>query len=248
MMGSQAQLSNEFYSTDNDSFDVFDAPDYYTSDEQLVLIAVLLLLEQRYRLLRGMSSDKLVNEIDNIVSSFKKELNDTALNKLENYLYNEFKSELDSWSIPVTGYVTFSTEIKKILSQSITNLCNQLRDELKLKAKYHNMGLTDDIIDVKPNFRRASQKLKDAMGDALIKGKEMNHRQILEFVYGTSKLYRWLTMNDSKVCDWCRYQESLPPRPLSEIPYDHNRGRCGLDPIDTSYSDEYYLLLARNIL
>ena len=247
-MVSQIQLTDEFYHVDDDPFDIFDAPDYFTSDEQLVLIAVLLLLEQRYRLLSGMSSSRILSEIDNIINSFHKELKDTALSKLDDYTYNEFIKELEDWSIPVTGYVIRDNVMDSVLSQSITNLCNQLRDELKLKALYHDKGLTDDIIDVKPNFRRASKKIKDAVGDALIKGKEINHRRILEFVYGTSKLYRWLTMNDNKVCDWCLYQQSLPPRPLSEIPYDHNHGRCVLDPIDTTYSDEYYLLLARNVL
>ena len=76
----------------------------------------------------------------------------------------------------------------------------------------------------------------------------MSHRRILRFVYGSDTLYRWLTMNDNRVCEWCRYQESLPPRPLDEIPYDHNHGRCELDPVDDSYSDEYYLLLAGNLL
>ena len=247
-MVSQIQLTNEFYSNDTSPFDIFDAPDYYTYDEQLVLLAVLLLLNQRYRLLMNMSSNRMLEQIEDIISSFKEELTDVAIDKLDDYLYNEFVSELEDWNIPNTDYVTQSTTMNDILSLSIENLCNQLYDELKLKATYHSEGLTDDVFDIKPNFRRASQKLKDAMGDALIKGKEMNHRRILEFVYGTSKLYRWFTVNDDKVCDWCLYQQSLPPRPLSEIPYDHQHGRCVLDPIDTTYSDEYYLLLARNVL
>ena len=249
VMVRQIQLTNEFYSDDDsDTVGIFDVPDYFDSDEQLVLIAVLLLLEQRFRLFQSMSSERIISEVDSLMESFRTELTDTALSKLNDYIYDEFINELNDWSIPVEGYVSLDYSINDILTQSIDNMITQLQGELKLKAMYNNMGLTDKSVDVKPNFNRASNKLKDAMADALIKGKEINHRRILEFVYGTSKLYRWFTVNDDKVCDWCLYQQSLPPRPLSEIPYDHNHGRCVLDPIDTTYSDEYYLLLARMLL
>lgn len=246
-MVSQIQLTNEFYSYDDEPFDIFDAPSYYESDEQLVLIACLLLLEQRYRLLQSMTSSRLVAEIDNIMTSFKKELKDTATNKVDNHVYENFIDELTDWNIPLDT-INFDKSIDVILNQSITNLCNQLHDELKLKGMYHREGYTDDILDIKPNFRRASNKLKDCVGDALLKGKEKNHRNILKFVYGTDKLYRWLCVNDSRTCDWCLYQQSLPPRPIEEIPYDHQHGRCVLDPIDTTYSDEYYLILASLIV
>ena len=247
-MVKQIQMTDEFYTYDYDPLDIFDAPDYYDVDEQLVLIACLLLLQQRFQLLQSMSPERVLDEIDGIIKSFNIELNDTALNKLESHIYDTFISELDDWSIPRTGYVEMDTSISKVLTQSIKNMTSQLGEELRLKALYHSMGLTDDVFDVKPNFRRASQKIKDSVGDALIKGKEMSHRRILRFVYGSDTLYRWLTMNDNRVCEWCRYQESLPPRPLDEIPYDHNHGRCELDPVDDSYSDEYYLLLAGNLL
>lgn len=247
-MVSLIQLTDEFYSEDDEPLDIFNAPDYYDTDEQLVLIACLLLLEQRYRLLQSMTPSRMVSEIDSIIASFKKELKKTAIDKLRDCTYDYFVTELNEWDIPVKGYVSYDNFMNDILTQSITNLTNQLGDELKLKAKYHQKGLTDDILDVKPNFRRASNKLKDCLGDAILKNKEKNHRNILKFVYGTDKLYRWFTVNDSKVCDWCLYQQSLPPRPLDEIPYDHLHGRCELDPIDLTYSDEYYLLLARNLL
>lgn len=243
-MVKQIQQTDEFYSYDTSPFDIFDAPDYYDSDEQLVLIACLLLLEQRYRLLSSISSSRLLDEIQSLTESFRNELKDTATRKLDDFTYNEFVKELDEWSIPISGYVEHDTTINKVLTQSIDNLCNQLRDELQLKALYHEMGLATEIFDVKPNFRRASQKLKDCVGDALLKGKEKNHRNILKFVYGNGKLYRWLCVNDLKTCDWCLYQQSLPPRPIDEIPYDHQHGRCELEPVDATYSDNYYLLLA----
>ena len=75
--------------------------------------------------------------------------------------------------------------------------------------------------------------------------KEKTHRNVDKFVYGKDKLYYWLTANDSKVCAWCRVQESLPPRTIDELPLDHPWGRCVREPVDYMYSDEYMLLLAR---
>ena len=86
----------------------------------------------------------------------------------------------------------------------------------------------------------------DAVGNNLIHGKEKSRRNVLKFVYGEDKLYRWLTMNDSRVCEWCLIQQSLPPRTIDEMPLDHPRGRCTIDPIDEEYSDMYYLMLARS--
>ena len=79
----------------------------------------------------------------------------------------------------------------------------------------------------------------------MIWGKEKSKRNVEEFVYGEDKLYYWITAGDDKVCAWCRYQESLPPRTLREMPLDHWNGHCEHEPVDYTYSNEYMLMLAR---
>jgi hypothetical protein len=37
----------------------------------------------------------------------------------------------------------------------------------------------------------------------------------------------------------------MPPRTLREMPLDHWNGRCDHEPVDYTYSDEYYVMLAR---
>ena len=106
-------------------------------------------------------------------------------------------------------------------------------------------NMTKDSFNILPNFERAVQKTIDAVGGNLIYSKEKSLRNVEEFVYGVDKLYYWLTANDSKVCDWCRMQESLPPRTLREMPLDHWNGRCGHEPVDYTYSGEYMMMLAR---
>ena len=246
-MVKQIQDVDEFYEPyddDDDPLAIFSAPTYYTTDEQLVLIACLMILEQRYRLLQSMSPSDVVEEIESIISSLDVELKDTARSKgiqhITDYL-NELRTD---FSIP-DGYVSIDTSMLDIMEDSINGLTNQLRDELIVKGKYFMDNMSKDSFNILPNFKRAVQKLVDAVGSNLIQGKEKTKRNTYKFVYGKDKLYRWLCVNDMKTCSWCLMQQSLPPRTIDELPLDHPHGRCTIDPIDYTYSDEYYLMLAR---
>ena len=246
-MVKQIQFTDEYYElsdSDDDPLVVFSAPTYYTTDEQLVLIACLMLLEQRYRLLQSMTLQDIVDEIDDIMASFEVELTNTAYTRSSNHIRNYFNELLDEFSIP-DGYVNMDTSMLDLMTDSLGTMINQLGGEIKVKSKFFRDNMSKDTFDLLPNFRRAVQKLVDAVGSNLIWGKAKSKDNVYEFVYGEDKLYRWLTMNDDKVCAWCRMQESLPPRTLREMPLDHIHGRCEKEPIDYTYSDEYYLMLAR---
>ena len=246
-MVKRIQEIEEYYESDEDDdpLSIFLAPTYYDTDEQLVLIACLLLLQQRYMLIQSMTLSNIIDEIDDIMDSLHIELSDTAYEKSLAHIEEYFNELLNDYSIPRGTYVDVDTSMLEIMDDSITGLINQLRDELKVKSKFFRDNLSKDNFNILPNFKRAVQRLVDAVGNNLIYGKEKSKRNVQEFVYGEDKLYKWLTANDDKVCAWCRMQESLPPRTLREIPLDHPHGRCELEPIDYSYSDEYYLMLAR---
>ena len=244
-MVKQVQAIDEYYeSDDDDPLSIFFAPTYYETDEQLVLIACLLLLQQRYMLLQSMTLQDIVDEIDDICDSLYNELSDTAYNKASKHIEDYFNDLLEDYNIP-PNYVKMDTSMLEIMDDSIVGVVYQLRDELKVKSKFFLDNLSKDSFNILPNFKRAVQKLNDAVGNNLIYGKEKSKRNIQKFVYGKDKLYRWLTMNDDRVCEWCLYQQSLPPRTIDEMPLDHPKGRCVLDPIDYTFSDEYYLMLAR---
>lgn len=245
-MVKQVQKIEEFYIYEEDDPD-FEPPVEYESDEKLVLIACLILLEQRFRLFKSMTPERALDEVDSIIASMESELIEVALSKMTDCVGVAFDYELVDFGIPVNrGYVEQSTAMNGVVSQSITNLCNQLRDEIKLKGMYFKDNMTKDSFNIVPNFKRAIQKLVDGVGNGILNSKELSHREVMKFVYGKDKLYRWLTVNDDKVCAWCREQESMPPRPIDEIPLDHPHGRCTVDPIDYTYSDAYKLLLANN--
>ena len=246
-MVKQIQEIEEYYESDEDDdpLAIFTSPTYYDTDEQLVIIACLLLLQQRYMLIQSMTLSNIIDEIDEIMDSLYEELSETAYDKSYRHIEEYFNQLLDDYTIPRGMYVDVDTSMLDIMDDSLNGLVNQLRDELRVKTKFFKDNLSKDNFNILPNFKRAVQKLCDAVGNNLIYGKEKSKRNVYDFVYGEDKLYKWLTANDDKVCAWCRMQESLPPRTLREIPLDHPKGRCQLEPIDYTYSNDYYLMLAR---
>ena len=204
-----------------------------------------MLLEQRYRLMKSMTLEQIVDEIEEIIASLESELNTVAYDQAYSHIHSYFLEVLDEFNIPYVGYVSVDTSMIELMRESITNMTNQLRDEIKSKANFFVDNMSKGDFDILPNFKRAVHKLIDAVGNNLIYGKEKSKRNVFKFVYGKDKLYRWLTMNDDRVCGWCRVQEAMPPRTIDEMPLDHPKGRCVLEPIDFEYSDEYYIMLAR---
>ena len=245
-MVKQVQEIDDYYHLDEDDDDdeLFYAPTHYDVDEQLVIVACLMLLEQRYRVLKSMTPQRIVDEIDEMIDSLNIELTSTALDKIDSTVKNYFDKIMIDYNIP-DRYVSQDTSMYDIVDESITTLCNQLKGEIKQKAMFFDDNLSKDDFNILPNFRRAVQRVIDAVGNNLIYSKVKSRRNIKQFVYGEDKLYYWLTANDDKVCAWCRMQESLPPRKLYEMPLDHPHGRCEEEPVDYEYSDEYKILLAR---
>ena len=244
-MVAQIQKIEEYYQIgDDDDSDLFYAPTRFEIDEQLVIVACLMLLEQRYRVLKSMTPQAIVDEIEDIIDSLNVELQSTAIDKIDRATYDYFDKLMRDYNIP-NKYVSQDTSMYPIVEESINTLCNQLKGEIKQKSMFFVDNMTKDTFNILPNFKRAVQKVVDAVGGNLIYSKEKSKRNVEEFVYGEDKLYYWLTANDDKVCAWCRMQESLPPRKLSEMPMDHWNGRCEHEPVDYTYSDEYMIMLAR---
>lgn len=241
-MVKQVQDIEEYYdpfNDDDDPFAIFYPPTYFDNDEQLVLIACLMVLEQRYRLMQSMTPQKVLDEIDDIAKSLKKELKSTAIKKVHDNVYDYFSAKLLEYGIPQSGYVSQDTSMDVVIKQSVDALVNQLADELKVKATFFIDNMTGNDFNILPNFKRAVKKIIDGVGNNLIYSKEKSLRGIYEFVYDEDVLWLWVTKMDNKVCEWCREQEQLPPRSIKDIPLDHPKGRCKIAPLWTAYSDAY---------
>lgn len=245
-MVAQIQEFEEYYdlSEDEDDDELFYAPTRFDIDEQLVIVACLMLLEQRYRVLKSMSPERVQDEVEAMIDSLNSELKSTAIDKIDSTVWDYFDKIMSDFNIP-DKYVSQDTSMYPIVEESINTLCNQLKGELKQKSMFFVDNLTKDTFNILPNFKRAVRKVIDAVGGNLIYSKEKSKRNVEEFVYGKDKLYYWITANNDKVCEWCRMQEALPPRTLSEMPLDHWNGHCEHEPVDYTYSDEYMIMLAR---
>ena len=244
-MVAQVQYIEEYYdSSEEDDDELFYAPTYYEVDEQVVIVACLLLMEQRYRVLKSMTPQRIVDEVESMMNSLSDELKSTAIDKIDSCVWDYFDKIMSDYNIP-DRYVSQDTSMYPIVEESITTLTNQLKGELKQKSMFFKDNMSKDDFNILPNFKRAVQKVVDAVGNNLIYSKEKSKRNVEKFVYGDDKLYYWLTANDDLVCAWCRVQESLPPRTLDEMPLDHPKGRCEHEPVDYTYSDEYMIMLAR---
>ena len=243
-MVKQVQLIDEYYDDEDDDELLFVPPSYYESDEQLVIFACLLLLKQLYERWESMTPQEIGDEIDGILDEFESELVETASSKVDSAVWDSLREELVEWNIPIFGnHVQQDTSMIPIMVASLTALINQLRDELSVKSQFFSENMSKDDFSITPNFKRAVQKLNDAVGNNLLYAKEKSHRNVLKFVYGDDKLYKWYHMNDSKVCDWCYAQGKEAPRRIDEWELDHPHGRCILEPIEDTYSAEYYALL-----
>jgi len=245
-MVAEIQYIEEYYdsSEDEDDDELFYAPTRFEVDEQLVIVACLMLLEQRYRVLKSMSPERVQDEVEAMIDSLNSELKSTAIDKIDSTVWDYFDKIMSDFNIP-DKYVSQDTSMYPIVEESINTLCNQLKGELKQKSMFFVDNLTKDTFNILPNFKRAVRKVIDAVGGNLIYSKEKSKRNVEEFVYGKDKLYYWITANNDKVCEWCRMQEALPPRTLSEMPLDHWNGHCEHEPVDYTYSDEYMIMLAR---
>ena len=245
-MVAEIQEFEEYYdlSDEEDDDELFYAPTRFDIDEQLVIVACLMLLEQRYRVLKSMSPERVQDEVEAMIDSLNSELKSTAIDKIDSTVWDYFDKIMSDFNIP-DKYVSQDTSMYPIVEESINTLCNQLKGELKQKSMFFIDNLTKDTFNILPNFKRAVRKVIDAVGGNLIYSKEKSKRNVEEFVYGKDKLYYWITANNDKVCEWCRMQEALPPRTLSEMPLDHWNGHCEHEPVDYTYSDEYMIMLAR---
>lgn len=242
-MVKQLQTIEEYYD-DDEEYALFIPPDYYDYDERLVLIACLMLLEQRYRLLLSMTPNEISDEVEGIMDSLESELITTAKTKVDDAVGEAHLNELMESNIPVSGYVEQDTSMYSAMESSLKSAINQLKYDLLSKSLFFTDNMSNSDFSIEKNFKRAYQNVVDAVGNNLLYSKEKSHRNVLKFKYGEDKLYKWYHMNDSKVCDWCIMQGNKPPQRIDDWELDHPHGRCTLEPIDPSFSDEYYLLLA----
>ena len=214
----------------------------YDSDEQIVILACLNLLEEYYELYQSLTPEEILNRVDDDIELLTNELSTTAISNISSEVALGFIEELNSYSIP-EDYMTPDSVVDEVVILGLIAGMNQLRDDLKAKATYYIQYRLSTVFNIDPNFKRAINKISDVVGNNLFVAKEAGHRQISRFVYGNETLYRWRCVMDARTCTVCRALSREAPKPLDEWPYDHPHGRCTLEPVNPTYSEDYLLLL-----
>lgn len=214
----------------------------YDSDEQIVILACLNLLEEYYELYQSLTPEEILNRVDDDIELLTNELSTTAISNINSEVTLGFIEELNSYSIP-EDYMTPDSVVDEVVILGLIAGMNQLRDDLKAKATYYIQYRLSTVFNIDPNFKRAITKISDVVGNNLFIAKEAGHRQISRFVYGNETLYRWRCVMDARTCTVCRALSREAPKPLDEWPYDHPHGRCTLEPVNPTYSEDYLLLL-----
>ena len=161
------EIEEYYHSDEDDDSDLFYAPTRFDIDEQLVIVACLMLLEQRYRVMKSMTPQQLVDEVEDIVDALNIELQTTAITKIDRTVWDYFDKLMEDYSIP-DKYASQDTSMYEIIEESINTLCNQLKGEIKQKSMFFDGNLTKDTFNILPNFKRAVQKVVDAVGGNLI--------------------------------------------------------------------------------
>lgn len=234
------QTTDEYYLTDYTPPD-FTANSSYDSDEQFAILMCLALLEYYYENYNNQSPDEILKTITEDMDSLKESLSSEGMKYVEDAVNTVFNKELEDYQIPEN---TISPEYNYlVIVAGIDALVNQLRDDLKAKAIYYANNLSNSPFNVKPNFERAIKRINDVVGTGLINAKELSHRNVSKFVYGSDALFYWVCKNDAKTCSWCRSQARSDPRPIDEWELDHPYGRCTLKPVNEEFSDDYKLLV-----
>lgn len=214
----------------------------YDSDEQIVILTCLNLLEKYYELYQSLTPEEILNRVDDDIEVLTNELSTTAISNINSEVALGFIEELNSYFIP-EDYMTPDSVVDEVVILGLIAGMNQLRDDLKAKATYYIQYRLSTVFNIDPNFKRAINKISDVVGNNLFIAKEAGHRQISRFVYGNETLYRWRCVMDARTCTVCRALSREAPKPLDEWPYDHPHGRCTLEPVNPTYSEDYLLLL-----
>ena len=214
----------------------------YDSDEQIVILACLNLLEEYYELYQSLTPEELLNRVDNDIEALIRELTTTALSNINSEVSASFIEELNSFYIP-EDYMTPDNVVDDVVILGLIAGMNQLKDDLKAKATYYLQYKLTTVFNIDPNFKRAISKVSEVVSNNLSIAKEAGHRQISKFVYGNETLYRWRCVMDARTCTVCRALSREAPKPIDEWPYDHPHGRCTLEAVNPTFSEDYQLLL-----
>lgn len=191
-----------------------------------VLVLYLLLInpfEKLYEKYAGKSVDYILEHVDEDVKKIRNN-NGDYVNKLDE-AYKVKKDEtlknagiLDENMSKVEDVSNETLSIlKKEYNQTLENICNEFKGQLKSGIYFHKDTKTVDDFDVNSYFKRVISRLKKQSEFDVLSAKNQAVVDSYSFLYGNPMVY-WVTADLETTCSLCRRLESESPKRMSEFP------------------------------
>lgn len=245
-MTTEIPSHEEFYGNDLSSeIDEFEwLPDSDDIDEQLMLVAVLALLQTLYKEYQYKSPDYILTHLPDSVNELKKKLSTLSEDELKKVAESHRTTTLEIYGLNkiVHNQISLDYDITgtvATIKSSVQATLNQLRDDIITKAYTFKDTLKSvNDFNVRSNFRRAIRRTKNFVrfNAQLIKQKVT--RSVQKFVYGPDMKYFW-DPSGHNTCEWCWALARLPAQTIDRWPLDHPNGGCGLRPESIKTTEEY---------
>lgn len=213
-------------------------------DEKEYGLAIMMLLQDFTKKYSSKSYNYIEKHFDDDCVKLEEkllQLNDKQFQKYENA---QVKNQLLNIDVPVNKQKQIKLKYdiattKKVAETTIKNAISTLRNEIKLNIQVVKDRNDEESFNLEPKMKEMIKRIKNTVNYETNMMFQKIRRSAYDFKYGSDATYKWVTANDSNVCDWCRWQESKPPRKLEDIPFDHINGRCGIEPVSDRAVAEY---------
>lgn len=212
----------------------------FNSDDKDILAyyaLLLLALEELYYLYEFKSADYVLSHIDEDISKLQKSMLDNV-NQLDKSFNEKYRDTLTKEGIlpeNIGKIKTLNKELLKFLkkeqTQTIKNICQELKGQLKSKIFYLKSRNSDRLFSVNSNFSNAVRRLRKLADYGVKSSRGMGQKEAELFLYGDTLVY-WECLHDGKTCGFCLENEALSPFNLSDCPaypaHVHCGSRCNL--------------------
>lgn len=220
------------------------SPSIDDEDEQIMLIALLLLLSSFYDTVKDKSPDLIINQIPGITENYRTQmslLSESELNKITQSYRVKIIEEygISGQASPFVPLKYDITNTLQTVKNSINATLNQLRDDILVKAQTFRDTLRRvKDFNVRSNFQRAIRRTKNFVRFNAQMVKQKVTRATQRFVYGEDMKYFWVPAGHN-TCKWCWNLSRLPAKLMDEWPFDHPNGNCVLEPVSDKTTQEF---------
>jgi hypothetical protein len=256
LMVTEIPSISEIFGRSDDSFEIDNIPvdEGMTTDEELMYVAIFVILTSLYTGFEHKSVDYVLNKFPKAATNAGIKIDKTSKAELVKIVETHRVEILKEYKIheKIIPQVKLDYNLQgtySTLSSSVKAMINQLKDDVKTKAlaAKERMSEAKDF-NLKSNFVRAAKRTRNFVKFNAQFAKQKVTRAAQKMRYGSRMLYYWVVAFQN-TCKWCFALARLPPKPIDEWPYDHPNGHCVLVPVSNDSSEEYsrYLEMSNNI-